>query len=192
MQKLKEKPRLVVLGSGWGSVALLKSINPENYHVTVISPSNYFLYTPLLPSATVGTIEVRSLIEPIRRITGAIKGHFMKANAESVDFSQKLVEVSQIGPQGEKRSFYVPYDKLVIGVGSKTRTHGVEGLEYVSFLKDVNDARKIRKKVIENFEKACLPTTTDEERRKLLSFVVCGGGPTGKSGSDSCGLRMLT
>jgi len=63
--------------------------------------------------------------------------------------------------------------------GSKTRTHGVEGLEHVNFLKNINDARMIRSKVIENFEQACLPTTTDEERRRLLSFVVCGGGPTG-------------
>jgi len=107
----------VVLGSGWGAVALLKNINPENYHIIVISPSNYFLYTPLLPSATVGTLEVRSLIEPIRTITGKIKAHFLKASAEAVEFSEKLVEVSQIGPDGKKRSFYVPYDKLVIGVG---------------------------------------------------------------------------
>jgi NADH dehydrogenase len=179
----------VVLGCGWGSVALLKNISPDDYHITVISPSNYFLYTPLLPSATVGTLEVRSLIEPIRRITGAIRGHFMKANAESVDFSEKLVEVSQVGPDGKKRFFYVPYDKLVIGVGSRTRTHGVEGLQYCQFLKDVNDARRIRKKVIENFEQACLPTTTDEERRKLLSFVVCGGGPTGEFGLTLFRLR---
>lgn len=66
-----------------------------------------------------------------------------------------------------------------MGTGSKTRTHGVEGLEYVEFLKNVTDARKIRSKVIECFERACLPSTTDEERRKLLSFVICGGGPTG-------------
>lgn len=169
----------MVLGCGWGSVALLKNINPENYHITVISPSNYFLYTPLLPSATVGTLEVRCLMEPIRRITSAIGGHFMKAAAEGIEFSEKLVEVSQTLPDGEKRHFYVPYDKLVIGVGSKTRTHGVDGLEHVSYLKDVNDVRKIRSKIIENFEQACIPTTTDEERRRLLSFVVCGGGPTG-------------
>lgn len=147
--------------------------------LTVISPSNYFLYTPLLPSATVGTLEVRCLMEPIRRITRAVGGHFLKAAAETVEFGERLVEVAQTLPDGEKRHFYVPYDKLVIGVGSKTRTHGVEGLEYVNHLKDVNDARKIRSRVIENFEQACLPTTTDAERRKLLSFVVCGGGPTG-------------
>jgi hypothetical protein len=61
-------------------------------------------------------------------------GASTKASAESVDFSEKLVEVSQVGPDGKKRHFYVPYDKLVIGVGSRTRTHGVEGLQYCQFL----------------------------------------------------------
>ena len=115
--RLREKPRLVVLGCGWGSVALLKGLDPEQYHVTVISPTNYFLYTPLLPSATVGTLEVRSLIEPIRTIVGRVRGHFLKAAAEGIDFERRLVEVSQTTAAGEKRSFYVPYDKLVIGVG---------------------------------------------------------------------------
>ena len=117
MLKQRGKPKLVVLGCGWGSVALLKNINPDNYHITVVSPSNYFLYTPLLPSATVGTLELRSLVEPIRRITSKVRGHFLKANAEEVDFSAKLVEVSQTLPNGEERRFYLPYDKLVIGVG---------------------------------------------------------------------------
>lgn len=80
---------------------------------------------------------------------------------------------------GEKRHFYLPYDKLIIGVGSKTNTHGVKGLEYCDFLKTIDDARAIRKRAIGNFEKAVLPTTTDEERKRLLSFVICGGGPTG-------------
>lgn len=111
------KPKLVVLGCGWASVALLKNINADNYHVTVISSNNYFLYTPLLPSATVGTLELRSLIEPVRKIVARIKGHFLQAKAESVDFSAKLVEVSQTLPNGETRNFYLPYDKLVIAVG---------------------------------------------------------------------------
>lgn len=64
----------------------------------------------------------------------------------------------------------------MIAVGSESMTHGVEGLEHCNFLKSITDARDIRRKVMENFEKASLPTTTDEERRQLLSFVVCGGG----------------
>ena len=58
-------------------------------------------------------------------------------------------------------------------------SHGVKGLEHCNFLKSINDARRIKKRVLENLEMACLPTTSDEERRRLLSFVVCGGGPTG-------------
>lgn len=55
----------------------------------------------------------------------------------------------------------------------------MEGLENCHFLKSIDDARAIRNKVLENLESACLPTTSDAERRRLLSFVVSGGGPTG-------------
>jgi NADH:ubiquinone reductase (H+-translocating) len=178
-KKRKDKPKLVILGGGWGGVALLKELNPEDYHVTVISPANYFLFTPMLPSATVGTLEMKSLVEPIRRILSRVKGHFIRARAEDVDFSGRLVEVSQVDAQGKTVRFYVPYDKLVIAVGSQTNPHGVKGLENCHFLKDIRDARVIRNQVIQNLELACLPTTTDEERRRLLSFVVSGGGPTG-------------
>lgn len=178
-QRMKDKPRLVILGGGWGGVALVKDLNPDEYHVTVISPTNYFLFTPMLPSATVGTLEFRSLVEPIRRIISRVNGHFIRAKAEDVEFSHKLVEVSQVDPSGKEVRFYVPYDKLVVAVGSTTNPHGVKGLENAFFLKDINDARKIRNKVIHNFELACLPTTTDEDRKQLLSFVVSGGGPTG-------------
>ncbi|GAP86139.1 putative mitochondrial NADH dehydrogenase protein [Rosellinia necatrix] len=175
----KQKPRLVILGSGWGSVALLKQLNPDDYHVTVISPKNYFLFTPMLPSATVGTLEFRSLVEPIRRVLSRVRGHYLRGTAEDVEFSHKLVEVSQMNARGEEVRFYVPYDKLVIGVGSISNSHGVKGLENCHFLKDINDARKIRNQVMRNVELACLPTTDDGERRRLLSFVVSGGGPTG-------------
>jgi NADH dehydrogenase len=117
MLEQKDKPRLVILGTGWGSIALLKNLNPADYHVTVVSPTNYFLFTPMLPSATVGTLGLRSLVEPVRRIIERVNGHFLKASATDVDFSAKLVEVSQVDNEGVTRSFYLPYDKLVIGVG---------------------------------------------------------------------------
>lgn len=53
------KPRLVIVGSGWGAVSVLKTLDKDKYNVTVISENNYFLFTPLLPSATVGTLELR-------------------------------------------------------------------------------------------------------------------------------------
>ena len=115
--RLKDKPKLVVLGSGWGSVALLKTLNPDDYHVTVVSPANYFLFTPMLPSATVGTLELRSLAEPMRRIVQRAKGHFLKAEAVDVDLSEQLLEVKQTDHEGKECHFYLPYDKLVLGVG---------------------------------------------------------------------------
>ncbi|QSZ34213.1 hypothetical protein DSL72_005803 [Monilinia vaccinii-corymbosi] len=179
MQKQKEKPKLVILGGGWGSVALLKTLNPDDYHITLVSPTNYFLFTPMLPSATVGTLEFRSLVEPIRRIIARVKGHFIRATAEEVEFSEKLVELAGKSPDGKEVRFYLPYDKLVIGVGSTTNPHGVKGLENCHFLKDIDDAQNIRNSILSNLEYSCLPTTSDEERKRLLSFVVSGGGPTG-------------
>lgn len=55
----------------------------------------------------------------------------------------------------------------------------MKGLENCNFLKTIDDARQIKNKILDNMELACLPTTSDEERRRLLSFVVCGGGTTG-------------
>ena len=111
------KPRLVILGTGWGSIALLKNLRPGDYHVTVVSPRNYFLFTPFLPSATVGTLGLRSLVEPIRRTLRLVHGHFLKAKAEDVDFKEKLIEVSEMDSNGQEQRFYVPYDKLVLAVG---------------------------------------------------------------------------
>lgn len=64
-------------------------------------------------------------------------------------------------------------------VGSATNAHGVKGLEHCHFLKSIDDARRIKNRILHNLELACLPTTPDEERKRLLSFVVSGGGPTG-------------
>ena len=60
------RPRLVVLGTGFAAFNLVKHLR-DGFEVFVVSPRNHFLFTPLLPSTTVGTIEFRSIIEPIRR-----------------------------------------------------------------------------------------------------------------------------
>jgi NADH dehydrogenase len=176
---LADKPRLVVLGSGWGSVSMLKHLDLDEYNVTVVSPSNYFLFTPLLPSATVGTVDLSALSEPLRRLCH-IKAHFLEGTAEDVDIENRLVEISSYDRASKtNQSYYVPYDKLVIAVGCVSNTHGVEGLENCNFLKTVKDVRLLRTRIVNNFERACLPTVSEEERKQLLSFVICGGGPTG-------------
>lgn len=175
--KLCDKPKLVIIGGGWGAMGLINSLDPDRYHVVLIAPENYNLFTPLLPSATVGTVETRSLIEPLRKLVARVKGHYLQAYAVDVDFGERLVEVKGLSEADEP--FYVPYDKLVVSVGSVSNPHGVSGLENSSQLKTVQDVREIRQKIINNLERAALPSVDDQERRRLLSFIVCGGGPTG-------------
>ncbi|KAI0707884.1 nucleotide-binding domain-containing protein [Earliella scabrosa] len=177
---LAEKPHLVIVGGGWGAVGVLEKLTPGDYHVTIISPETYTTFTPLLPSAAVGTVSVRSLVEPLRKIAARLRGHLINARAVDLVMSERLLEVETISPGGNKgEHMYIPYDKLIIAVGSTSSTHGVPGLEHCFQLKTITDAQNIRKRIIDNFEAASLPTTTPEERRRLLSFVVCGGGPTG-------------
>ncbi|KAI0053855.1 mitochondrial NADH dehydrogenase [Auriscalpium vulgare] len=176
---LHGKPKLVIVGGGWGAVSALQSIHPGEYHVIVVSPDTFTTFTPLLPSAAVGTVSIRSLIEPLRKIIARLHGHLINARAVDLVMSERLLEVEAISATGEKHNIYVPYDKLVIAVGSVSSTHGVPGLEHCFQLKTVGDAQGIRRRILENFETASLPTCSPEERKRLLSFVICGGGPTG-------------
>ncbi|KAF4576647.1 hypothetical protein EYR36_000755 [Pleurotus pulmonarius] len=177
--KLAHKPKLVIVGGGWGAMGVLETLHPGDYHVTIVSPETFTTFTPLLPSAAVGTVQFRSLIEPIRKIIARLRGHFVQAKAIDVVFADRLLEVETTDTQGNTNRIYIPYDKLVIAVGSVSSTHGVPGLDHCFQLKTISDAQKIRRRIMDNFETASLPTTTPEERKRLLSFVVCGGGPTG-------------
>lgn len=87
------KPTLVVLGSGWGATSFLKGLDTDEFNLVVISPRNYFLFTPLLPSVTVGTLEARSLIQPTRFITRHKKRSVQvyEGEAQEVDPIKKTI-----------------------------------------------------------------------------------------------------
>ena len=168
------KKKLVILGSGFGAFSCLKRINLKLYDVDVVSPRNHFLFTPLLPSTTVGTIEFRSIIEPIRNIKGL---HFYQAECTIIDHENKSIECVE---PDTNLTFSLKYDLLLVAVGEITNTFGIEGVkDHAYFLREVADARKIRIKVIDCFENASLPNLTTGEKKDLLRFIVCGGGPTG-------------
>lgn len=115
------------IGSGWGSVSLLKKLDTSNYNVVVISPRNYFLFTPLLPSCTTGTIDHRSIMEPIRNITRHKKTSvtFYEAQASKIDYERKVVKIcDDSAVQGDTSKTEVPFDMLVVGVGAENATFG--------------------------------------------------------------------
>ncbi|KAH0602811.1 uncharacterized protein H6S33_008461 [Morchella sextelata] len=177
------KKTLVILGSGWGSVALLKKLDTENYNVIVISPRNFFLFTPLLPSCPTGTVEHRSIMEPLRHILRHKKASvkFYEAEATKIDNDRRVVIINDNSDvKGEIHQTEVPFDYLVVGVGAENATFGIPGVrEHACFLKEINDAHKIRKKVMDCIETAMFKDQTQEEKERLLHMVVVGGGPTG-------------
>lgn len=67
-ESVKTKKHVVVLGSGWGAASFISEIDPDLYDVTVISPRNHFIFTPFLSGASVGSVEYRSICEPIREV----------------------------------------------------------------------------------------------------------------------------
>ncbi len=127
---------LVILGTGWGSYSVLRNVDKKLYDVIVISPRNHFLFTPLLASTTVGTLEFRSIIEPVRNAGFRDEHHFHLSSAAGLDLEGRKVRcVSTLGTKSP-REYDVAYDVLVIGVGAVPNDFGVPGVkEHAFFLK---------------------------------------------------------
>lgn len=157
-------------------------------------------------STAVGTLEFRTALEPVRSRRKP-NVEFIQGRAEDIDFVQKTVTVKEnvigrrqatstasekhdeetVGAESEEgndrkegKRLEVSYDKLVISVGCYSQAFGVKGVkENAFFMKDIEDARKVRRRILECFEIASLPTTSDAIRQQLMRFAVVGGGPTG-------------
>jgi len=179
--QLQEREKIVVLGTGWGAAAYLKNINNDLYDVTIVSPRNYFVFTPMLAGASVGSVDYRSITEPIREINRDAR--FLEALATDVDVNGMTLTCESVicdGNSCEINDFIIPYDRLLVTIGAQTNTFGIPGVrEYCNFLKQVEDARRIRTAIVNCFERANLPGLSDEERINILTFAVIGAGPTG-------------
>ncbi|KAJ7367402.1 hypothetical protein OS493_040640, partial [Desmophyllum pertusum] len=171
--KASDRQRLVILGTGWGSYSVLKQINKKLFDVIVVSPRNHFLFTPLLCSTTVGTLEFRSIIEPIRNTGFRDEHHFQLAEAiKLLPDEHTIVCKSALNDD----RYDLKYDKLVIGVGAVSNTFGVPGVyEHALFLKEISDARMIRNQILKNFELAMQPGVAEEGKEAPAAFCHCWG-----------------
>lgn len=193
-----KKKTLVILGSGWGLIPLLKNLDTTQYNVVIVLPRNYFLFTPLLPSCPTGTVELRLIIEPVRAITRKRKGEvlYLEAEATDIDPVNRKITLKQLttvhsGHLGKDLSSlrltllediitHLEYDYLVVGVGAMPLTFGIPGVaEHLTFLKEVSDSIQIRRRLMDVIEAANILPRDDPERKRLLNIVICGGGPTG-------------
>lgn len=159
---------------------MAKSIRIEN--LVLFFSRNHFVFTPLLASTSVGTLEFRCITEPVRGYSSDVEYH--QAWCDEIDFEKNVASCELNLPPVSSCSscpttFDLAFDHLIIAVGSYSNTFGIKGVkEYAFFLKEVADARRIRTRVLECFERADM-AKTDEEKNNILHFAVVGGGPTG-------------
>ena len=183
---IKQK-RIVILGGGFGGVQVLKEIQKTfqddiTVDLTLISKENSFLFTPMLPEVSSGTIETRHIATPIR--TFCKRARFYEANVDSIDLMNKKVVISHaIGKYTDpktRRSHLLDYDYLVIALGCETNFFGLKNVAKHAFtIKSIGDAIILRNHIINMLEQADVEHEDEELRKSLMTFVVVGGGFSG-------------
>jgi NADH dehydrogenase len=159
---------VLVLGGGFAGAYVARKLGRAG--ATVVNPTNFMLYTPLLPEAAAGNIEPRHVVVPIR--TMCPHADLVLGHAVALDPERRVVEV-----QSEDGRIAISYQKLVIALGSVTRTPAVPGLRaHALGLKDLGDAIRLRNHVLRQIELADAAPHTAARR---LTFVVTGAGFSG-------------
>jgi len=172
------KQRIVILGGGFAGVAvgrrLERRLRPDEADVTIVSRENFTLFTPMLPEVSSGGIETRHVVTPVR--AQLHRTRFVLGEIERIDLDAR--EIGARHPiTGDVAT--LPYDRLVLALGSVTSTFGIPGVEEFTLpLKTIEDAETLRNRIIAALEQAVV-TEAGPERDRLLTFAVVGGGYTG-------------
>src|SRR5437773_1260180 len=168
--------KLIILGGGFGGLDVARAIGRSaaarsGWDTRLIDKENFFQFNPLLPAVAVGSVETRHIVYPLRTMASHRKIRFFKNKAMQIDLERRRVTLHN--------GLVESYDTLVIAVGSVTNYYGVPGAaEHTLCFKTIVDAMKLRARVVELFEMAEQAETV-EQRRRLLSFAIVGGGVTG-------------
>lgn len=169
--------RIVVAGGGFGGAYVVRHLERLCRHrndvdIVLVSRDNFFLMTPLLFEACSGALNFRHCAVPLRAFLASAR--FIEATVRHIDLERHVVHA--VASEGAE--YELPYDQLVLALGSVTNRERIPGSDQAFTFKTLADAAVLRNHVIERFERA------DEEadparKRKLLTFVVIGGGLVG-------------
>lgn len=164
-------PRVVIVGGGFGGVALAKKLNKKNFQVVMLDKHNYHTFQPLLYQVSTGGLEPDSIAFPIRKIFQGQKNYIFRIAKVTEILAQEKRIITDIGE--------IMYDYLVIATGSETNFFGNKEIEANAVpMKSIPEALDLRSMILQNFEKSLIEKDT-EKKDALLNFVVVGGGPTG-------------
>ena len=169
----------MILGGGYGGVytalRLQKAARRGRIDLSLVSQENFFLSQPMLAEVVSGSIEPPHIVNPIRRLLPHV--HFHQAEIESVEPDSRNVVINYRGDSTQYNR--IPYDHLVVAVGSSTDLSSLPGMAEHAFpFKTIGDAFFLRNHVISTLEEAEVETDPDQ-KAELLTFVVAGGGYTG-------------
>ncbi|SFC61900.1 NADH dehydrogenase [Flagellimonas taeanensis] len=164
-------PRVIIIGGGFGGIALAKKLSKKEAQVVLLDKHNYHNFQPLLYQVSTGGLEPDSIAYPIRKVLqGYPNFYFRLANVLEIDTQGKRV-LTNIGD--------IRYDYLVVATGSETNYFGNKGIQTMGMaMKTIPQSLNLRSLILENFEQALL-TDDLHERDALMNFVIVGGGPTG-------------
>lgn len=172
------RPRVVVIGGGFGGVAVARSLErhlPRNaVELHLISRENFFLFQPMLPEVAGASIEPHHILAPLRQLCP--RTTVTVGMASAIDLDRRSVTVRHGRHEAET---VIPYDLLILAVGSVTNFSELTGMaQHALGLKTVGDALYLRNHLIAMLEEADVETDP-VRRRELLTFVVVGGGFSG-------------
>jgi NADH dehydrogenase len=167
-----KKPRVVVIGGGFGGVNLVKKLSEKKFQVVLLDRQNYNGFWPLLYQVATAGLEPDSIAEPLRKMFG--KGY--------EDFHFRLVRVTGVNPATSTITTTLgdlTYDYLVVATGTKSNFFGNEKIKQFALpLKRMRHALDVRSQILQIFEQANM--IKDETiRQGLLNIVIVGAGPTG-------------
>jgi NADH dehydrogenase len=165
------RPRVTIVGGGFGGLAAARGLRRVPVDVTLVDRHNYHLFTPLLYEVASALLDPSEIAYPIRGILHRVRNvDFRLGTVEAVDLDAGVIHTDT----GD-----IAHDYLVLAAGSINNFFGsVSAQERTFALKDLGEALAMRNRILECFEQASW-TEDAEERRRLLSFVIIGGGPTG-------------
>jgi NADH:ubiquinone reductase (H+-translocating) len=170
-EEQQARPRVVIVGAGFGGLEAVKGLRDVPAQVTVIDRWNHHLFQPMLYQVATAGLSIEDISAPIRRIfSRQANVSVSMAEVIGVDTQQRLVLTADHA---------VPYDYLVLATGASSNYFGHDAWQqWACGLKSLQDALAIRRAILGAFEAA--ENEPDLERRNsLLTFVLVGGGPTG-------------
>jgi len=166
MQKTSQKPRVVILGAGFGGLTAARAM-AETADVTVVDRHNFQTFLPLLYQVSTAGLAADHVAHPIRGALRKTGVQFRMGSPISVDHKNKTIKLDS--------SEVLPFDQLIVALGSATADFGIPGVtEHALGMKSVNEAIAIRAEVMRRFEDLCR-----FEDDTIFSISVVGGGPTG-------------